>query len=85
VDLLPLAAPEGIKLRALLHPQDDHAVNAALSEAFRDGWGGVELTDDEFAHIFNLGHAQPDVSVVAWAGDEVAGACLNDFGPAQQA
>lgn len=80
MDLPMLIAPEGITLRPLLHPQDDHAVNAALSEAFRDGWGGVELSDDEFAHIFDSGHAQPEVSVVAWAGDEVAGACLNDFG-----
>jgi mycothiol synthase len=85
VDLPPLDAPEGIVLRPLCHPQDDHAVNAALSEAFRDGWGGVELSDDEFAHIFGSGHAQPDVSVVAWAGEEVAGACLNDFGTAHQA
>jgi mycothiol synthase len=80
-DIPPLVAPEGIALRVHRHPQDDHAVNAALCAAFRDSWGSVELSDAEFAHIFDSGYAQADASVVAWAGDEVAGACLNDLGP----
>jgi len=75
----PLIAPDGVTLRALRHPQDDHAVNAALGEAFRDSWGAVELSDDDFAHIIESGYAQPEACVVAWVGDEVIGACLNDF------
>jgi ribosomal protein S18 acetylase RimI-like enzyme len=83
IDLPPLALPEGITLRTYRHPQDDAAVNAALNEAFGDSWSGIELAADEFAHFFDSGQVQPEVSVVAWAGDEVAGACLNDFGPAR--
>jgi len=79
----PLVASDGITLRVLVHPQDDHAVNAALGDAFHDSWGAVELSDNDFAHIFESGYAQPEASVVAWAGDEVVGACLNDFSPAR--
>lgn len=83
IDLPPLAAPDGITLRTYRHPQDDAAVNATLNEAFGDSWSGIELAADEFAHFFDSGQVQPEVSVVAWAGDEVAGACLNDFSPAR--
>jgi len=76
-----LVVPAGIELRPYRAPQDNHAANAASNEAFRDHWSNVELTDEQFTHMFETGHVQADASVLAWAEGEIAGVCLNDFGP----
>lgn len=76
----PLAMPGAVALRPYIR-DNGHAVNAVLNEAFRDNWGSIELSPDEFAYLFDSNKVQPQVSVVAWAGDEVVGACLNDFSP----
>ncbi len=74
--------PEGIELRIHRHPEDDHAANAAANEAFRDHWGHVEFTDEQFAYMLKT-ECRAEDSVVAWAGDEIAGGCYNDFSPAR--
>jgi mycothiol synthase len=78
--LPPLVVPEGIMLRTYRHPQDNSA-NAAINEAFRDHWSSAEISDEQRAYAFNAGYLQPEVSVVAWTGDQVVGACYNDFSP----
>ncbi len=77
----PLVVPEGIALRTCRHPQDNHAANAAINEAFRDHWASVEISDEQRAYVFDSGYVQPEASVVAWADNEVVGACYNDFSP----
>jgi mycothiol synthase len=77
----PLVVPEGITLRTYRHPQDNHAANAAINEAFRDHWASVEISDEQRAYVFDSGYVQPEASVVAWADNEVVGACYNDFSP----
>lgn len=80
-DVPSLIVPEGVTLRKHRRPHDDRAANAALNEAFRDHWGSVELSDEQFAHFLDCGEIQSDASVIAWAGQEIAGACYNDFSP----
>ena len=80
-DIPPLVVPEEITLRTYRHPQDNPAANAAINEAFRDHWASVEISDEQRAYAFNAGYVQPEVSVLAWAEDEIVGACYNDFSP----
>jgi ribosomal protein S18 acetylase RimI-like enzyme len=76
-----LVVPEGIALRTYRHPQDNPAANVAINEAFRDHWASVEISDEQRAYVFDSGYVQPEASVVAWADNEVVGACYNDFSP----
>jgi mycothiol synthase len=80
-NLPPLVVPEGIALQTYRHPQDNHAANAAINEAFRDHWASVEISDEQRAYGFDSGYIQPEASVVARADSEVVGACYNDFSP----
>ena len=77
----PLVVPEGITLRTYRHPLDNPAANAAINEAFRDHWASVEISDEQRAYVFSAGYVQPEVSVVAWADNEIVGACYSDFSP----
>jgi ribosomal protein S18 acetylase RimI-like enzyme len=80
-NLPPLVVPEGIALRTYRHPQDNHAANAAINEAFRDHWASVEISDEQRAYVFDSGYVQPEASVVAWADSEIVGVCYSDFSP----
>lgn len=46
-------------------------------EAFRDHWGGWDPSDASFRRWVESPEFQPDKAVVAWDGNEVAGAVLN--------
>ncbi len=80
-DVPPLVVPQGITLRTYRHPHDNPAANVAINEAFRDHWASVEISDEQRAYAFDAGYVQPEVSVLAWADDEIVGACYNDFSP----
>lgn len=41
--------PNGISVRRFVLGQDDHATHAAVTEVFRDSWGFVPLSFDEWA------------------------------------
>jgi mycothiol synthase len=70
--------PDGFELRPYRHPDDEQAVYEALQEAFEDHWD-FNPTSIETWRGFTVEHRtfDPDLWLVAWAGDEVAGASLN--------
>ncbi len=49
----------------------------AHSEAFRDHWGYVEPSEEDYQSFLNEPTFEPDLWKVAWYGDEVAGMVLN--------
>ena len=68
--------PEGIAL-ATMRPGQEHAVHAALNEAFEDHWGHLPLPYDTW-RTFYLDRSDFDssLSFLAMAGDEIAGFSL---------
>lgn len=68
--------PPGLEIRPAL-PEHHRAIWDASSEAFRDHWGATEATDEDFTTFTNHPFFQPDLWVVAWDGDQVAGSILN--------
>jgi len=74
VDDLPDAPmPEGLEVRDV-RPEHLPAIWAAADEAFRDHWGYVEPSADDYERFVN-DPVTNDTSLwrVAWDGDEVAG------------
>jgi mycothiol synthase len=69
--------PEGIEVR----PSDDPSFHRQLfdadAEAFIDHWGGFTADDAAFAEWIHDPDFDPSLFVVAWDGDEVAGAVFN--------
>jgi mycothiol synthase len=70
--------PDGIEIRPYRHPEDEQRVYEAMQEAFRDHWGFHPVTLENWRG-FNVKtrNFEPDMWLVAWDGDEVAGASLN--------
>ena len=70
--------PEGLEVRPVA---PDRAVLRQLfdadSEAFQDHWGGFAATDARFAEWMGDPDFDPSLFVVAWDGDEIAGASIN--------
>ena len=67
---LPL--PEGLEVRPVL-PEHYRPIWDADQEAFRDHWGYVQPTEDDYESWMAHRNFQPDLWQVAWSGDEVAG------------
>ncbi len=67
---LPL--PEGLEVRPV-HPEHIRAIWNADQEAFRDHWGYVEANEEDYQAWMAHRNFQPDLWMIAWAGDEVAG------------
>ena len=75
---LPAAPPLPGGLRVRPATADDAAaIWRADLEAFRDHWGGWDPSEASFRRWVESPEFQPDLFVVAWDGDEVAGAVLN--------
>jgi mycothiol synthase len=70
--------PDGIEIRRYRHPEDEQRVYEALQEAFRDHWDFRPATLENWRE-FNVKtrNFEPDLWLVAWDGDQVAGASLN--------
>jgi mycothiol synthase len=68
--------PEGLEVRPA-KPEHYRAVWEATTEAFRDHWGAGEPEEEDFDRWLNHPMIQPDLWVVAWDGDQVAGSILN--------
>lgn len=68
--------PKGIEVRAA---SADHArqIWEADQDAFQDHWGGWDWSDASFRRWIESPEFAPELMVVAWDGDEVAGAVLN--------
>lgn len=78
----PVAAgvlPAGLRLEAWTDPRADEAIWQADIEAFADHWGYTPESFDGFIQGLRVGHVQRQHSFVAWSGNEVAGASLNDM------
>ena len=86
VDALPEVPPmpEGLEVRPVTA---DHArqVWEADSDAFRDHWGGRDPSEASFLRWVESSGFQPDRMIVAWDGDEIAGAVLNAVYPEENA
>jgi mycothiol synthase len=70
--------PDGIEIRPYRHPEDERRVYEATQEAFADHWGFHPISLDGWRE-FNVkaNNFEPDLWLVAWDGDEVAGVSLN--------
>lgn len=68
--------PAGIAIRPA-RPEHYRAVWEASVEALRDHWGATESAEGDFAHFLQHPMTQPELWVVAWDGEEVAGSILN--------
>ena len=69
----------GLRLEAWTDPRADQAIWQAYNEAFADHWGYAPESFDSFSQRLLVGHTQRQHSFVAWAGNVVAGASLNDM------
>jgi mycothiol synthase len=70
--------PDGIEVRPYRHPEDEQRVYEATQEAFLDHWNFHPLTLESWRE-FNVKTRtfDPELWLVAWDGDELAGASLN--------
>ncbi len=73
-ELPPL--PDGLEVRPVL-PAHAWTIWEADLEAFQDHWGGWDASEASYRRWIESPDFQPDLMVVAWDGDEVAGAVLN--------
>jgi mycothiol synthase len=81
-DILPM--PEGLELRPVT-AADAPAIWHADHEAFRDHWGGADESEASMRRWIESPEFQPDLMLVAWDGDEIAGAVLNAIYAAENA
>lgn len=68
--------PDGLEVRSA-SVEDAPVVWRADHEAFRDHWGGFDDSEASYRRWVESPEFQPDLMVVAWDGDEIAGAVLN--------
>ncbi len=71
-DIPDLPLPEGLEVRPVLQ-EHIRTIWAADQEAFRDHWGFVEGTEEDYQGWIAHRNFQPDLWMIAWDGDEVAG------------
>jgi mycothiol synthase len=81
IDELPTSAPtlpEGITLRPFELERDTRAVYDAVTEAFRDHWGGSVATPYDLWRHYTVEKPDfdPKLWLIAYDGDEIAGVCL---------
>src|SRR5204863_9768971 len=68
--------PDGIVVRPYALGQHDREWQAAFNEAFADHWGGwMQMSPDFWRRYVARPTFRPDLSLVAWAGGEIAGFC----------
>ena len=68
--------PKGVEVRPVAE-EEVHKIWKASVEAFRDHWGFVEPSEEEFEGYKKSKYFQPDLWQVAWHGDQVVGSVLN--------
>ncbi len=82
IDLPPM--PVGLEVRPLGgDPVVWRQLLTADAEAFQDHWGGFVADDAEFAEWTHSPSFEPSLFVVAWDGDEIAGAVENSIPKAE--
>jgi mycothiol synthase len=81
LDAIPdLALPEGLEVRPI-RPEHFRAVFEARDEAFRDHWGHRPGSEEDYQRWIHDPEFQPQLWIVAWDGDQVAGMVLNFIDP----
>jgi GNAT superfamily N-acetyltransferase len=68
--------PEGLEVRPVT-ADDARRLFLADNEAFRDHWGGIDSSDAAFQRWISEDDWDPALWVVAFEGDEIAGASIN--------
>ena len=85
-DIPDVAMPEGLVVRPI---GTDHAsrrrVWDAAADAFRDHRSEPEWTEEDWGHFLGDQAQDPSLWVVAFDGDEIAGAILGKIDPAENA
>ena len=78
LDLLPelLPMPDGLEVRRVT-VDDAPQIWRADHDAFQDHWGGWDPSEASMRRWIESEEFVPDLFVVAWDGDEIAGAVLN--------
>ena len=70
--------PDGLEIRPIGRDRESQKrLWDADVEAFADHWGGFESSDSAFEAWLARPFQDPDLWVVAWDGDEIAGAVVN--------
>ena len=72
--------PDGLEVRTA-SADDAPAIWRAEHEAFRDHWGGFDDSEASYRRWIESPEFEPELMVVAWDGDEIAGAVLNAVYP----
>lgn len=76
VDLPPM--PDGTEVRPIGHDRaSQRQLWDADVEAFEDHWGGFDASDAAFERSMASPDHNPDLWIVAWDGNEIAGAVTN--------
>jgi mycothiol synthase len=68
--------PEGLEIRPVVEA-DHRRIWEADCEAFRDHWGALERTEDDYRSWFSIPNLDTSIWRVAWDGGEVAGSVWN--------
>jgi mycothiol synthase len=75
IEVPPL--PHGLELRPVVDRTGYRRVFDADAEAFMDHWGGFDASDETFEEWLGDPDFDPSLFVIAWEGDEIAGAVIN--------
>lgn len=76
--------PEGLEIRPIVRDRAElRQVWDADHEAFADHWGGFDNSEEAFEEWLDEPTLDPSLFVVAWDGEEIAGAVLNVIDPSE--
>jgi mycothiol synthase len=75
VEVPPL--PDGLELRPVSDRAGYRRLFDADVEAFKDHWGGFDASEEAFQEWLDYPEFDPSLFVIAWEGDEIAGAVAN--------
>lgn len=81
LDAIPeVPLPEGLEVRPVTR-DDMRAIWAADNEAFRDHWGEIDESEAAWIRFRDEPSYDPDLFVIAFDGDQIAGLILNTIDP----
>jgi mycothiol synthase len=74
----PPPLPEGLEVRPMGREEAWQLWEADV-EAFQDHWGGFDASEANFRRWIERPEWKPELFVVAWDGDEIAGGVINSI------